>query len=402
MAKVEFWNNNNYGGLSDTFQGTQRRTYGSSPAWDSIKTDANTWVVIWDGQNCTGNYMKIGGSSSASNSDLNKTQRGSDKHDDWKNAIMSFMMFSSQPSWWNSSSKPPVDFSYLGSTQALACSSTKFYDDTNVFSGASNHDDLSETKWPTNSGSTMSDAIQSLATGSSVWMEVWNDVNYQGDWMKLSPNTHYSDLEQYTRPSSLGDWKNQIKSLKIFTSKPDCWDMSFDLQGFYLLFPDYTPYDDSSGTYVTYTTQDCGYDVRRINESYDQTTYTVSFRVDYCITAGTNDKVWLNITVNADGSLNGVTYSYKQGDGAVQIPDTFVKAVDKTAELLGALGALETVGISEEAAEDFIVAFDTFCKVFNDVTKLLYKKSLVNDGRSYMLAVCLHALCRGFASIKAK
>jgi hypothetical protein len=400
MAKVVFWNNNNYGGLSDTFEGTQRRTYGSSPAWDSIKTDGNTWVVVWDGQNCTGNYMKVGGSNSDSKSDLNNIQRGSDKHDDWKNAIMSFMMFGTQPSWWNSSSKPPVDLSYLGSTELLTCSSPNFYDDTKVFSGASSHDDLSEMDWPTNSGTDMSDAIDSIATGSSVWMEVWNDVNFQGDWMKLSPSNHRSDLNGNARPSGLGDWKNQIKSMKTFTSKPACWDMSFDLQAFYLLFPDYVPYDDTSGSYVTYLTQDCGYDIRRINESYDESTYTVSFRVDYCITGGTNDKALLDICVNADGSLNGVNYSYTQSEGAVQIPDTFVKAVDKTAELLGALGALETLGITEEAAEDFIVAFDTFCKVFNDVTKLLYKKSMVDDGRSYMLAVCLHTLCRGFASIK--
>lgn len=396
MAKLQFWNNNNYGGLDDVFNAPQRRTYSASQAWDSYKTDDNTWAVVYDGSNCTGNYMKIGGSKASSNSDLNHVKRGS--NGDWKNQIKSFMMFSSEPSWWNGT--PQTGMSNLDPNQSMVCNSPSFYDDTKVFNGAESHSDMSDLKWSTNTNNTMDDSIESIATGSSVWMEVWNDENYTGDWLKIGPGTHYSELGSMQRPSGLGDWKNQIESMRIFTTKPACWDFNFDLQGFYLLFPGYVPYSDTSGGYITYMTQDCSYDVRRTSEACDDSTYTVSFRVDYCITAGKNDKLLLNITVNADGSLNKVTYSYTQSDGAVQIPDSVIKAVDKTAELLGAVGALETAGISEEAAEDFMAAFDTFCKVFNEVTKVLYKASQLNDGRFYMLAVGLHTLCRGFASIK--
>lgn len=394
MATVTFWNNNDYGGISSSFTGAQRRSYSTSQAWDSLKTGSNTWLVVWNGSNYTGDYLKIGGTSAASNSDLNHTDRSGGG--DWKNQIKSFIMYANQPSWWGSSSTPPNNDLNLQPHDAVFCADTDFNGDTAVYTATVYEPDLNSVDFPTNPNRDMKDNIQSLATGSAAWLEIWNDTNYYGSTLKIYPNTKYTDLNSVSRKPE-GDWKNQIQSFKLYGALPASWNLGFNEDLFYNAFPGALKMEDSSGPYYHYTTQDCGYDIRITSQSYDATTMTMSFRIDYDLT-GHNDKVNLDLVINSDGSFNSVSYEYEQG-GAVQIPKAFITAVDVSAEVLGAVGALETAGISEEAANSFIEAFDTFCKVFNKISNGLYKLSESNDGRFYMVAVCTQTLCRAFSAV---
>lgn len=393
MATVTFWNKNDFEGISSTFNGAQRRAYNTSQAWDSLKTGTGTWLVVWDNSNYTGNYMKIGPSNSTFD-DLNHAGRGNDG--DWKNQIKSLMIYANQPSWWNYSTTPPNNDLNLQPNDAVFCSGTNFNNDTVVFTANASEDDLNQVKFPTNTSNDMKNDIQSLATGSSAWLEVWNETDYTGSTLRVYPKTTYTDLNSVARQPE-GDWKNQIQSFKLYNALPASWNLGFDQDTFFGAFPGAVKMQDSSGQYYHYNTQDCGYDIRLTGLSYDTSTMTVSFRIDYDLT-GHNDKVMLDLVVNTDGTFNSVSYEYDQG-GAVQIPKSVIKAVDVSAEVLGAVGALETAGISEEAANSFIEAFDTFCDVFNKISNVLYKLSEANDGRFYMVAVCTQVLCRAFSAV---
>lgn len=393
MATVTFWNNNDFKGIPSSFTGAQRRSYNTTQAWDSLKTGAGTWLVVWDNSDYTGNYLKVGPSNSTFN-DLNHAGRGDGGK--WQGKIKSLMIYANQPSWWNSSSTPPNEDLNLQPTDAVFCSGTNFNDDTVVFTATVSEDDLNQVKFPTNTSNDMKNDIQSLATGSSAWLEIWNEPQYAGSTLQISPNTTYSDLDKVAREPE-GDWKNQIQSFKLYDSLPLSWKLGFDQGTFFGSFPDAVKMTDTSGEYYYYMTQDCSYDIRITGIAFDTDTMTVSFRIDYNLT-GHNDKVLLDLVINADGSYNSVAYEYTQG-GAVQIPKSVIKAVDVSAEVLGAVGALETAGISEEAANSFIEAFDTFCDVFNKISNALFKLSEANDGRFYMVAVCTQTLCRAYSAV---
>lgn len=381
--------------MSDPFNGAQRRSYSTPQDWTSLKTGSNTWLVVWNGSNYTGDYLKIGGANAASNSDLNNTKRSGGG--DWKHQIQSFIIYANQPSWWSDTTPPPNNDLNLQPHDAIFCTGTDFNDETVVYTANAFESDLNSCPFPTNHSVDMKNDIQSLATGSSAWLQIWNDTNYSGSTLRIYPNTVYKDLNAVPRLPD-GDWKNQMQSFKLYNSEPDAsWSLGFDEGIFFKSFPHATKQHDSSGDYYHYTTQDCGYDIRITDKKYDTTTMTISFRIDWDVT-GKNDKVYLDLTVNSDGTFNEVAYDYEQGD-PTQISKKFIRAVDVSAEVLGAVGALETAGISEEAANSFIEAFDTFCDVFNKVSKILYKISASNDGRFYMVATATHVLCRAFSAI---
>lgn len=393
MATVTFWNNHDFGGDSDTYNGAQRRSYSTSKAWDSLKTGAGTWLVVWDNSDYTGNYMKIDPNTGWYN-DLNKAGRGSDG--DWKNQIKSFIIYGNAPSWWGST--PLNNDLNLQPHDCVFCTGSDFNDDTAVFPANAVDSDLSNNYFVTNASVNMSNSIQSLATGSSAWLQIWNGTNYTGSTLRVYPNTKHHDLNKMPRLPE-GDWKNQIKSFKLWNAMPDAsWNLGFDENKFFGAFPDALRGNDSSGPYYHYTTQDCSYDIRLNGITYpDAATMNLAFRVDYDLT-GKNDKVTLNLLVNLDGSFNSVSGDYQQGN-ATQIPSWLIKGVDVGAEVLGALGALETAGISEEAAAGFIEEFDSFCEAFNKISNILYKISESNDGRFYMVPVAAHVLARAMCAV---
>ncbi len=395
MATVTFWNNSDFKGMSDTFNGAQRKNYSTSQAWDSLTTGASTWLVVWDGHDYDGNYMKIDPNTGWYN-DLKKAGRGSDGN--WKNQIKAIMIYGNQPSWWGSSSTPPNNDLNLQPHDCVFCTGSEFNDDTAVYPANASDSDLGDNYFVTNPSVKLAGTIGSLATGSAAWLQIWNGTNYTGSTLRVYPSTKHPDLNKMPRLPD-GDWKNQIQSFQLWNAIPDAtWNLGFDENKFFGAFPDAVRLKDSSGPYYHYLTQDCGYDIRLNGVTYpDAYTMNLAFRVDYDLT-GKNDKVTLDLLINLDGSFNSVTYEYTQGD-AVQIPSSVIKAVDVSAEVLGAVGALETAGISEEAANSFIEAFDTFCKVFNKISNVLFKLSESNDGRFYMVPVCSHVLARALSAV---
>ncbi|MFN8397321.1 MAG: hypothetical protein U0176_22040 [Bacteroidia bacterium] len=391
MANVTFYDKNDYDGNSDAFTGAQRRSYSTSKAWDSIDVGSNTWLVVYNGSDFTGDYLFVSGDKH----DLNHVSRSSGG--DWKNQIKSFIMYSSQPSWWNSG-VPQADDLNLAANQAMFTSSTNYMDDCSVYDAYASESNLYGTTYATDHGRPMIDTIQSIATGSSCWVEVWAEYNDYPPYLRIYPNSKLPDLNAVARYPS-GDWKNRISGMKVYDTLPDAtWNLKFDDKKFFSLFPDAAPSSDSSGPFYRYTTQDCTYDIR-VTTVYSpkRDQFQVSFRIDY-ETSGHNDKVELDVIVDGNNVFQSVAYTYEQG-GAVQIPKSVINAVDYGADIAGMLGLIETAGISEEAADSFIEAFDTACDVFNKVMNVLYKLSQANDGRFYLVAVTSHVICRALNSI---
>ena len=100
MATVSFYTNDNYGGTQTTITGTAIATanYSSQPDYDSVQVAASTWVVVWNEQNFTGDFLLINPSTNLS--DLNNVPRTGGG--DWKNQITSLQVYASEPSWWSS------------------------------------------------------------------------------------------------------------------------------------------------------------------------------------------------------------------------------------------------------------------------------------------------------------
>lgn len=74
-----------------------------------------------------------------------------------------------------------------------------------------------------------------------------------------------------------------------------------------------------------------------------------------------------------------------------QIPDWIPKAIDIGVEVLGALGALETFGISEEAAQEIVEDIKWLCNAFDKVTNWMAKWT-DDGGRLNFPAVIAHDL----------
>lgn len=391
MTQVTFWNNNNKGGLSDTFNGAQGVPSGLSSI-DCLETQSSTWLIVYNSNDYQGDYMKVGPSTYLS--DLNHVDRMGGG--DWKNQIQSCVIYGSQPSWWNNSGTPPIDVP-VGATQAFFSENDNFAGDNRVFTANVNESDLNNNHYTTDSGKDMKNNINSIKTGSSAWLQIWDETDYTGNFLQIYPNTSYKNLDEVKRGSS-GDWQNQIQSFNLYNSLPASWNLGFDSSAFIKSFPNEYASSDMDGTYYVYNTQDAPYHIHLLGTTYPSTsTMNLSFKVCYD-TAGKNDKVYLDILINADGTYNSLTYSYESG-GAIQIPSSVIKAVDVSAELLGAIGALESAGISEAAAQEFVETFDTICKAFNKISSVVYKLSEANDGRFYLVPVVCQVVNRALNAI---
>lgn len=244
----------------------------------------------------------------------------------------------------------------------------------------------------------MTKDISSLKTGSNAWVTIYDGDNYTGQSLNFYPNTSCDNLKDHDDPTS-HNWGDMIASWRLYTAIPSSWNTGFDKTTFEGQFPGWNKQSDLDGDYLNYETQGAGYHVHQIGKSYpDEFTMKISLKVCYQITAGTNDNVLLDILVNTDGSLNSITYTYNAGS-AVQIPGWVEKAVDAGAEVAGAVGALESAGISEAAAQEFVEDFNTICNVFNKVASAVFKLSQNDDGRFYLVPVVSHVIVRALKSV---
>jgi hypothetical protein len=62
----------------------------------------------------------------------------------------------------------------------------------------------------------------SVKVSASTWVVVWNESDFGGDFLLINPSTNLSDLNNVPRTGG-GDWKNQIRSLQVYSSEPSWW-----------------------------------------------------------------------------------------------------------------------------------------------------------------------------------
>jgi hypothetical protein len=275
------------------------------------------------------------------------------------------------------------------------------------FPGPASYPSLSNVHY-SNTNDSMKQSIDSADTDSSAWVMIYDQENFMGNSYKLYPghsgkgsSNPYSDFNHIQRGSdSSNDWKSQVQSFKLYNHLPASWSLGFDMDTFISLFPN--EYDDTpafSDTAIGYQTQDCEYRIYQPQISYpDENSMAVYLEIDHIIGMSTDDKVTLTLNFTLDGIVSVTNYTWDAGSG-YQIPNGVVKAVDLGAEVAGALGALESAGISEAAAQEFVETFDTCVKVFNDVSKLLNKASENDGGRFYFIPVVCHIINRICSSV---
>jgi hypothetical protein len=174
--------------------------------------------------------------------------------------------------------------------------------------------------------------------------------------------------------------------------------LSLDKQLFFSLFPNAE--SDKGGDAIKYTVEDSDYRVY-YPTGKDGDNLTLILKLDHIRGGATDDHAELDITFNTDASINSISGTWKAGNDGYTIPKVVITTVDATAEFLGAVGALETVGISEAVANSIVAAFDGFCKLFNTLSPMIVKLS-DDGGRFYFIAVVCHAVNRLSTSITMK
>lgn len=437
----EIWNNNDRGGGHDSFSNTQ---YQDSIVdnTDSLQTIANTWVIVFNDSNYTGHMMQIDpGSTGNYLSDLNHLHRypssivypnngdgsitvlSGSNEGDWKSQIKSFILYKSRPSWWGRTPTNDELF-YPGDDKALFTENTNFLGDNRTFATPYNAVNLGSIGYTTNShemySTVLGGSINSLRTGRNVWLTIFDDVDCNGCAKLISPNTSYADLNNQTRNDFLGntkgDWKNQIASFLMYPAKPGFWDTNYprpyiDFSKLFALYPGTT--NKNTDDKIVYVIEDSTYQVNEpevkiqtttqsldnyyINDDFSKlpsdgwTKYHVELSHEN--TAGRNDKAEMDLYFDNNGKLVSIQHFQWTSGSAYVIPQQLITIVDDEAWVLGTAGAIETLGISEEAADTFIEVFDFVCKVFNDMTTFIYKMS-DDGGRYYFLPVICHTINR--------
>ena len=172
--------------------------------------------------------------------------------------------------------------------------------------------------------------------------------------------------------------------------------LKFDLNGFNSLFPSAT--SAKNNTAIEYTVEDSNYRIYNPQQSADSKTFTI--KLDHIRGGATDDHIDLTVTFDDFGVINSISYTWTAGNDGYQIPKTVIKAVDITVEIAGAVGALETAGISEEVAAGILEAFDFCCAAYNKISKIVVNWS-DNGGRFYFVAVACHTINRLCSSVSA-
>lgn len=416
------WNNNDQGGGSDSYTGAQGQENIDANN-DSLQTSSGTWVIVFDGTEYTGNIWKI--NPSTYESDLNHVDRynsSGSKVGVWKNAIQSFIIYKQEPAYWNSSSWPSKsELIELQEHQALFTENGNFEGDNRVFTGPYNAGSLSDIGYANDSDKmTGTGGVTALRSGNGSWLIIFDDTDFDGDFLKIGPNTTYPDLNNVERKdvngNNDGDWKNQIQSFLLYTYQPEFWNTSYsrpyvDFSTFYGLYP--YPTSSESDNEVVYMVEDSTYTVACPDFTEQSTTQSLSVNDDDDTTnlptngwtkygmslthenpvLTSDDTCTFDAYFDNTGALVSIQHFDMELNGADQISQALIDTVDFVAWYYGTTGALETLGISEEAADAFVDVFDFITAAFNKFSAAIYKVS-DNGGQFYFLPVVCHTLNR--------
>lgn len=425
---MDFQTWNSIGDSGNTYTNTQGQC--NIAADDNLaQAYSDTWVLAFDGTNYQGNILKI--TESDGQIDLNHTTRydstGKDIGD-WKNQIQSFILYKQQPSWWNSITHVAPTHEQLfelHDVQVLVCEDENYLGDNRVFQGPYSCVKVANVGYTTN-GRYMSGAyaISSLSTGPNAWLIIFDQPSMAGNFKKIPPNTPYPNLNEVERDdingNKVGDWEDQINSFLIYNAEPEFWNTPYaspyiDHQTLFNLYPcptskesdDKITYEVEDSTYsITYPefeeqSADQGSSVYKDDDTSDlpQTGWTkYHVHMEHDINLALNDTVEFDIYFDNGGSIIHIeNFTWKSG-GAFNVPSTVIKSVDVIAWYLGVTNSFETLGISDEAADDFVDVFNFVCNAFNTIANKVYQFT-DNGGQFYFLPVICHTLNRICATV---
>lgn len=392
---VSFYGNHNFKDFIASYTGPQAQPDPGISYIDSLKVGPNTWLIAYQQHNYGGDALKVGPNSS--HSDLHKVSRGSGN---WKNQISSFVVYDHQPSFWNSSNQPKLD---LQVGTLIFAEDGDFAGDARVYSGNHQQGDLNEVNYTSvrdsESARDMKNNITSLATGQNQWLDVFDDLNFSGNRLKVPPNTAHKDLQDVRRGDN-DDWKNQIQSFRCFdaTSEPGPWSLDLSQSYFDEQYPNYWEDDKLAGDAIDYQTQDASYRIYQPVLSFPSNGMVAEIEINHIVAASTDDTSNLTLTFNADKQLTQVQQDWQAGS-AFEVPPWLIKVVDAAVEMEGVLAMLATAGISEEAAQDFVAIFDAACNTFNKICSVIANISESDGGRFYMIPVSCHTIARACLAV---
>jgi len=113
----------------------------------------------------------------------------------------------------------------------------------------------------------------------------------------------------------------------------------------------------------------------------------------------TDDHTTVTMDFDASGALKDASQEIEITEGGVHpIPDWVPKALELGVEALGALGALETAGISEVVAQEVVADIQEFCNAFNKVAGWI-NKFTDDGGRLNFPAEVVHSMNRACVSV---
>lgn len=168
--------------------------------------------------------------------------------------------------------------------------------------------------------------------------------------------------------------------------------LHFSNSTFQHLFPSATIKSDR----VEYEVEDSQY--RVYNPTWNDQQNALVIKIDHIRGGATDDHAELSLTFNHDACLTSISGTWKAGNDGYKIPQVVIGAVDLTAEIAAAAGAVETGGASEVVLNVAVAAFDGFCELFNALSPMLVKLS-DDGGRLYTMAVACHTVNRACSSI---
>jgi|APTNR8051073442_1049403.scaffolds.fasta_scaffold00517_5 hypothetical protein len=219
---VSFWEDNDYKGNTRTFSGAQsiydlaEYDYNNSDqemddSINSLKTGSSTWICLFTQHNFEGSILKVGPNGAIPDLNEYKTPTGGD----FKNSIVSFVMYDSQPNFWSTN----VDTN-AGSCWLKLYDGTRYTGERFTLYGAGDVVNALciEGFGLFNPVTSLYSYPRSLTTGPATWVELYDDRDYKNMVAQFGPNSLVSDLSRYGSTT--------ILSLKVFAQAPDSFNQS--------------------------------------------------------------------------------------------------------------------------------------------------------------------------------
>ncbi|RTQ50771.1 hypothetical protein EJV47_09110 [Hymenobacter gummosus] len=219
---VSFWENDDYKGNTRTFSGAQtindlaEYTYdGDDQEMDdsinSLKTGPSTWLCVFSQHKCEGEILRVGPNTGIKNlEDYNLPGLG-----DWQNTIVSFVTYDHQPNFWDATNETAA-----GQCWVKIYSGTRYTGEAFALRGAGevvNTGCIDGYRYYNEeSGYWYEVYPNSLTTGPTTWVELYEDASYGTLIARFGPNSLIPDLSKY----SISQGAVRVSSLKVFEQLP--------------------------------------------------------------------------------------------------------------------------------------------------------------------------------------